>query len=46
MYLVSSFDLKMNCVIDIQLALLFYGLSICDDVTPKFGLSYGLMVKT
>ena len=33
MYLVSNYDLKMNCVIEMQLDLLFYWLLLCDDVS-------------
>ena len=45
MYLVSSCDQKMNCAIEMELALLFYWLSLFHDVTPQVGLCYGLMVR-
>ena len=45
MYLVSSCNLKINYVIEMQLDLIFYWLSLCNDFTPYVGLSYRLMVS-
>ena len=46
MYLVSSCDLKMNCVIEMQLALLSYWLSWCDGVTPPSWVELSVDGKT
>ena len=45
MNLVSSYDLELNCVIEMQLALFSYWLSLCDDVTTLVGLIYMFMVS-
>ena len=44
MYLFLSCDLVLNSVIEMQLTLLSYWLSLCDDATQQIGLIYGLMV--